>query len=377
MNYQRLLNIAIIIGGKSVEHEISLISGLQAILNLDKNKYNIHVLYLTKDNNLVTNKNLTNINTYKNQKYPKKTNCCLYKQNNKTILKTKYKKTTIDCIIPIVHGNKIEDGTLSGYLELLGTPYTSSNILSSAIAQDKVITKRILKSYNLKVLPSIDITQSVNLNKIDKFIQKHNFPLILKPATLGSSIGIKIASTKEELLYNLKECMQYANKVLIEPKLQNFTEYNCAAYKSGSRLILSQIEEVTTSNEILTFNDKYEDGGLKQTDKSTRIIPAKIPLELEEEIYNTTKQIYENLNFKGVIRIDYIYDLNINKLYINEINTIPGSLAFYLFEGLGIKYQTLLDDLIKQAIIEHNKEEQLINSFENNILNLDKLKPKK
>lgn len=377
MNYQHLLNLGIIIGGKSVEHEISLISGLQAILNLDKKKYNIYIIYLTKNNNLITSKKLNNLKAYNKTLTHKKTNCILYKENNATILKTKFKKTTLDCIIPIIHGKGVEDGNVAGYLNLLGIPYTSSNVLASSIAQDKCISKRILKTFNIPVLPSCEIKDEIDFKKLNKFIQKHHFPLILKPSRLGSSIGIEVAHNQEELLSKINKCKKYETKILIEPKLKKYTEYNIACYTISKKLITSQIEEVSSTNEILSFNDKYDDGGLKQTDKSTRIIPAKINEALEEQIISYTKTIYQELEFKGVIRIDFIYDLEKEMLYVNEINTIPGSLAFYLYEGLGIKYPHLLDDLVKQALIDSKIEERLLTSFDNYILNLNKIKPKK
>lgn len=376
MKNNYFLNIGIITGGSSVEHEISLISALQAILNIDKTKYKIYPIYLTKNNNLIYIKNLKEIKDF--EKYTnKKTNAYIYKEKNKTYLKTHNKKIPLDCIIPIVHGKNTEDGTLSGYLNLLNIPYTSSDITSSSIAQDKAICKRLLRSYQIRLLPFMETTNNINLQKIDKFIDKHNFPLIIKPSHLGSSIGINTANNKEELIKGINNSLNYDKKLIIEPKLKNFTEYNCAAYKKLSTIITSEIEEVKTNHDILTYDDKYLDGGLKQTDKESRSIPAIISKELEEEIKKTTKQVYEYLNFKGVIRIDYIYDLDKNTLYLNEINTIPGSLAFYLFEGLNIDYSTLLSDLIKQAIIENNTENNLISSFDTNILNLKNIPLKK
>lgn len=376
MKNNYFLNIGIITGGSSVEHEISLISALQAILNIDKTKYKIYLIYLTKNNNLIYIKNLKEIKDF--EKYTnKKTNAYIYKEKNKTYLKTHNKKISLDCIIPIVHGKNTEDGTLSGYLNLLNIPYTSSDITSSSIAQDKAICKRLLRSYQIRLLPFMETNNNINLQKIDKFIDKHNFPLIIKPSHLGSSIGINTANNKEELIKGINNSLNYDKKLIIEPKLKNFTEYNCAAYKKLSTIITSEIEEVKTNHDILTYDDKYLDGGLKQTDKESRSIPAIISKELEEEIKKTTKQVYEYLNFKGVIRIDYIYDLDKNTLYLNEINTIPGSLAFYLFEGLNIDYSTLLSDLIKQAIIENNTENNLISSFDTNILNLKNIPLKK
>ncbi len=374
MKNQQLLNVCVITGGQSVEHEISLISALQAILNLDKNKYQVYMLYLTKDNNLVYSKSLTDIRTYQKGTYPKKTNVSLTRIKDQTYLVKGLKKFRIDVVLPIVHGKGVEDGVISGYLELLKVPYVSAAVTPSGIAQDKIIAKRLLKTYNIPTLPHLEITHDVNLTKLDKFIKKHGFPLIIKPATLGSSIGITCAHNKEELIYLINQTKMYTSRILIEPKLTNFTEYNAACYLKTSKYVLSLIEEVKTNHDILTFDDKYIETSLKDRHKENRTIPAVIPFELEEQIYRYTKTIYEVLDFKGVIRIDYIYDKTNLKLYFNEVNTIPGSLAFYLYEDLGINYSTLLDDLIKQAIIDANISKKYISSFDTNVLNIKKIK---
>lgn len=374
MNYQQILNVCVITGGQSVEHEISLISALQAILNLDHNKYHIYLLYLTKNNNLVYHKKLTNIKVYQNETYPKITNVTLKRIKDKTYLVKGFKKIPIDIVLPIVHGKGVEDGSLSGYLELLKVPYTASSQTASSIAQDKILTKKIIKTLHIPTLSFLTINQEINLNKIDQFINKYQFPLIIKPSTLGSSIGISCANNKEELIYLINQAKIYTPKILIEPKLTNFTEYNIACYKKNTKLIFSLIEEVKTSNEILTFNDKYVDSSVKDKNQNNRIINPNLPKQLTEQIYQYTKLIYQELNFKGVIRIDYLYDLEHQKLYFNEVNTIPGSLAFYLYEDLGISYSMLLDDLIKQAIIDYNIESKYQSSFDTNILNIKKIK---
>lgn len=374
MNYQQILNVCVITGGQSVEHEISLISALQAILNLDHNKYHIYLLYLTKNNNLVYHKKLTNIKVYQNETYPKTTNVSLKRIKDKTYLVKGLKKIPIDVVLPIVHGKGVEDGTLSGYLELLKVPYTASSQAASSIAQDKILTKKIIKTLHIPTLSFLTINQEINLNKIDQFINKYQFPLIIKPSTLGSSIGISCANNKEELIYLINQAKIYTSKILIEPKLTNFTEYNIACYKKNTKLIFSLIEEVKTSNEILTFNDKYVDSSVKDKNQNNRIINPNLPKQLTEQIYQYTKLIYQELNFKGVIRIDYLYDLEHQKLFFNEVNTIPGSLAFYLYEDLGISYSSLLDDLIKQAIIDYNIESKYQSSFDTNILNIKKIK---
>ena len=225
------------------------------------------------------------------------------------------------------------------------------------------------------MLPYIEISSINDQKKINKVLNNFKFPLIIKPNTLGSSIGIEIVNEKEEFIGKLSKALKYDESVIVEAKLTNFTEYNIACYKEKNKQILSSIEEVTSNNEYLTFDDKYKDTGTKNKKENNRIIPADINEELLEEIHSTTNLIYKNLNFKGVIRIDYLFDKETNKLYFNEVNTIPGSLAFYLFKDL--EFKTLLDKLIKEAILTKANNDLLINSFKTNILDVKKLKMKK
>jgi D-alanine-D-alanine ligase len=225
------------------------------------------------------------------------------------------------------------------------------------------------------MLPFIELDKEYDIKKINKINETFNYPLIVKPTTLGSSVGIKTAHDKTELLEAIKQAKSYDNSVIIEEKLTNFTEYNIACFSYKGILNLSQIEEVKSNNEFLTFDDKYLDGGLKETTKENRIIPANIDESLEKEIHSFTKTIYKALNATGIIRIDYLFYKETNKLYFNEINTIPGSLAFYLYKDYS--FTALLDSLIKDAVYRFNINENLITSFDTNILNIKNLHMKK
>ena len=275
----------------------------------------------------------------------------------------------------MVHGKGVEDGTIQALSNLLKIPSTSSNILQSAISQNKAVTKKLLKLNNIRMLPFIELDKEYDIKKINKINETFNYPLIVKPTTLGSSVGIKTSHDKTELLEAIKQAKSYDNSVIIEEKLTNFTEYNIACFSYKGILNLSQIEEVKSTNEFLTFNDKYLDGGLKETAKENRIIPANIDESLEKEIHSFTKTIYKALNATGIIRIDYLFDKETNKLYFNEINTIPGSLAFYLYKDYS--FTALLDSLIKDAVYRFNINENLITSFDTNILNIKNLHMKK
>ena len=205
-------------------------------------------------------------------------------------------------------------------------------------------------------------------------IEEVPFPAIVKPAYLGSSIGIKVVKNNEELEQALNVAYKYTNKVLIEKAIINFKEYNCAVIKDHNELITSTIEEVKHDEEILSFSQKYEKSEGKMSGSPNRIIPASINEQLKEEIIKISKELYRWFDLKGVVRIDYIYDLDENKLYVNELNNIPGSLAFYLFEKEGIPFTKMIDILVTNAIIEKHNKDKKITTFESNVFNKKSLK---
>lgn len=376
MNFDSLVNVCVFIGGCSVEHEISLISGLQAVLSMDKSKYDIKVVYLSKDNELICLKRFDSLDYFKkNLHLNKKSNCYFRRDNNKTYLVYKRSKWRVDVCFPIVHGKGVEDGNLSGLISLLKVPNVCSGVLSSGIAQDKGVCKKMLKSSGVRMNKYIEISNDFMEKKILKILNTFSFPMIIKPATLGSSIGIEVATDENTLRNGIKRALLYDERVIIEEKLEDFIEYNMACFSFKNELHLSLIEEVSSNHDILTFDDKYNDGGLKETSKENRRVPANISSELEAEISDFTKIVYKMLRFNGVIRVDYLFDRLSNKLYFNEVNTIPGSLAFYLYKDYSFK--ELIDMLIKDAIFRFNKNKDLISSFDSNILSLKNIKMKK
>jgi len=365
--------VGIIFGGNSVEHEISILSAIQASHAIDKDKYDVYHIYLTKDGSFWVGDNFSDLKTFKSEKI-KHYEVTFFSKNGKAYLKgikylpCKYKKP-IDVILPIVHGKNVEDGSLAGLFTILNVPYAASTILPSAIIQNKYITKVFLGVENIplieyKYLSYVDYIK--NKEQYLKDIETLGYPLIIKPVSLGSSIGIKIASDYQELLCALNYAFKYENELIIEKKLPNFKEFNQAILETENGYKLSYIEEVININPYLTFQDKYFPS------KTKKEIPAKISKELHDEISNLTEKIAKILKPNGVIRIDYLYDLNENKIYLNEINAIPGSLSYYLFEE-EISFPNLIDILIKCAIKNHYKKNQKITSFKSNVLSTSKI----
>lgn len=382
------LKLGVIFGGNTVEHEISIITAIQAMENLDQEKYDIVPIYISKDKIWYTGKLLMDIGLYKNfddlKGYAKK--CVLYNKNGKYVLQStglfKRTLTELDLVFPIVHGNNAEDGTLAGYLETIGIPYVGSRVLGSALGQDKVVQKQVLSEEKLPIVKYVwfyDNEYFLNKDEIIDNIEKIGYPVVVKPATLGSSIGIRVAKDKQELDGAINEAIKYDNKIIVEQTIKNLIEVNCAVLGNYEYQETSFIAEMKLKNEILTFNDKYigNGSGVKKgntiknsssMDNSDFKIPASLDEKMTNEIYDLAKKTFRVLNLSGVARVDFLIDSKENKVYINEPNIIPGSLAFYMFDKKTKNYTKLLDELITLAIKDYKKRSKKITSFDNNVL---------
>lgn len=340
-------NLHIIFGGASVEHDVSIVTALQTY-NALKHKYNITLLYCSKDNELyLTNKFIPADYIDKDELLKKSKRVAIHNKAVYLVRKNKLKYlAAIDRVVNCCHGGIGENGSLNAVLNFNNVPTTSADFSASAICMDKHITKLVAEHLNIPIVPYIVISQNsrAGLDKIDNLGKRY----IVKPCGLGSSIGV-VRSDKEHLSENIDIVLHLDDKVLIEQEISPLVEYNCAVVRDGEDLIVSQIEQPINKSEILSFEDKYIN-----TDK-TRILPAEISDEKQAIIYEYTKRIYQYLNLNGVVRIDYLYDSEQDIIYLNEINTIPGSMAYYLFEGIGISYVHLMDILIKNARLKPNQ----------------------
>ena len=328
------MNIAIIYGGKSVEHEISVITALGAYEAL-KDKYEVSLLYFNKSNELF----LLEEPIFINNKKPIKISLI-----NGGYMCKKHKKR-LDMAILCTHGGAMEGGGLQGLLELYNICYTGSDHITSSILIDKIFTKEILKNNDI---PVVEYTYSKN-------VINYSMPCIVKPSRLGSSIGIKVCY--DNLEKSIIEGLEFDERVLIEKYLKEFKEYNIAVL-SGDEVVLSNIEEVYKSDDILSYDDKYK----SKSDK--RIIPAIIDEKIENEIKEIALKSTKILNIKGVVRFDFLYD---GKLYLNEINSIPGSLAYYLFD---ISYLDLLENLMKIALLDFQRKAKRKTHFDIDLLDI-------
>ena len=369
------LSIGVIFGGRSLEHDLSVLTAIQAMDNIDKERYEVVPIYITKDLTFYSGGMLRYIDSYKDfrliDRYAKKVN--LINKNGKFILQTTglikrvYKE--IHLAFPMVHGKYTEDGSIIGYLETLGIPVVGSDIYSSSLCQDKVFTKEVLNGNDIPVVDYVYFSDSdYKLDKEDIFkkIEGLSYPLIIKPARLGSGIGIEIVNRKEELESSIEKAMKNDERVLVEEYIADRREFNMAVLLSKGKLIGSVIEEII-KDEPCNYYDKYRKDNEDDTFK--RIFPADISKTLTEEIEKTSKKTYKVLALSGVARIDYVYDNKKKKLYVNEVNTIPNFFSHHLFDDKNIDYRELLGIMIKEAIDKIHKENDMVKDIEDNLFN--------
>lgn len=367
-----MMNIAVFFGGKSSEHDVSVVTALQMMENLDREKYNIIPIYITRDGDWYTGKKLMDINTYKNFDIgDKELTRCYLPANTRARQLFKFERehglfkkdsgviASLDAAVLAMHGLNGEDGSLQGLLQLAQVPFTSCGVLGSAAGMDKILMKSAFLGADFPVLDYIYFDRGQLAEEAEvlagKAEERLGYPMFVKPANLGSSIGISKARNREELLKAMEVAAHYDRRILVERGVDDLEEVNCSALGFGSDVRVSVCEMPVTWEEFLTYDEKYmrgaKSGGEKQGMQSlSRRIPAPISDELTARIQDYTRRVFQLFDCKGVIRIDYIIDKKDSSLYINEINTIPGSFAFYLWECSGLSYKELLDELIQYAV---------------------------
>ena len=392
------IKVGVLFGGKTVEHEISIISAIQAIGYLDKNKYDIIPIYITKNNEFYVGEEVGKIESYTdiNTLIKNSQRVIMVRDDNKVNLikypQKMFSKGVVDYIdiaFPIVHGTNVEDGTLQGFLKMFNIPYVGCDVLSSAVGMDKYVMKTVLKDNGIPVLDckcytakQYDENEDAIIEEIENTI---GYPLIVKPVNLGSSIGISKAENRTELYDSLDTAFRYATKVLVETAVQNLKEINCSVLGDYEDAEASECEEPVSSDKILTFAEKYigdgsakgakgSKGGVKSSGGSKgmatlkRKIPADITAEQRDEIRALAVKAFKCLGCGGVSRIDFMMDTATGNIWLNEINTIPGSLSFYLWEPIGVKYGELLDRMISLALKRERESENITYTFDSNVL---------
>lgn len=364
------MKIAVFFGGRSCEHDISVITGVQAMAALNRDKYEVFPVYM-KEGAYYTGDVLMDISFYERTDLSKCRRIWLidgaFSARIKNIL---VKKFVPDAALICCHGGEGENGCLQGVIESASIPYTSAGTAACGIAMDKSLCKTLCDGLMLNTVESVSVFRTDFYKKSEE-IFRHietylDYPVIVKPSSLGSSIGITRATNREELLNALDTAFAFDKKALVEKALENFTELNCAAVSDGQKVIVSEIEQPISWNAFLTFEDKYVDGG-KGMDGLRRRLPAEIDGEVARAVKDTTELLYNEIDMSGVVRVDFLLSRE-GKLYVNEINTVPGSLAFYLFEPLGITFDALLDMMIEGACVKFRENKKSKLAFNSNVL---------
>ena len=336
---QKTYDIGVIFGGISSENEVSVITGTMVCNVLSKGGKSVLPVYIDHDGKLYSDEKLADVSIYKNGGYKQFAQCGFY--NGGVIAFNRRNKpvctVSLGAVINCCHGGAGEGGGVAGLCEILNIPFASANLFESAAFMDKYFTKLVLQSLGVKLAKyaySRDITGAIEGAKAV------GYPVIVKPVTLGSSIGIQKCDGETELKGALETAFELDGGVLIEEYLSPITEINCAAYLSGDKVITSQCEQVSSAGELLSYDDKYCGGG-------SRKFPAEIAEEVAEKIRAQTAEVYSSLNMRGVVRFDYI--LCKGQIYLSEINTVPGSLSQYLLSASYKDFYAVLDGVIKQA----------------------------
>ena len=354
-------NVAVFFGGASVEHDVSVITGVLTVNTLDKSEYSAVPVYVDGDGKWYSGEILKDIDVYKNLDFKKLNRVVLTGGDNVlyAVKKGKLKPLfPLSAVINCMHGERGEDGSLAGYINMCGIPFASPSIAASAICMDKAVTKKFLKGIGIKTLPCVSVKK---LSDCSEVIKKLDFPVIVKPACLGSSIGISRAENAEELADAVNLAFRFGDKAVVEKLLKGFTEINCAAYRSVSgKIIVSPCERPFGREEVLSFDDKYTSG--------KREFPADIPQKISDKIRSATEKIYSELDCIGTVRADFM--VVGEDVYLNEINTVPGSLAYYLFCNTLKNFASILAETLTVAEKKYAVIHSLQKSYKSSILNL-------
>lgn len=377
--------IGVFFGGRSTEHEISVISASQAMHAINAEKYDVVPIYISKQGKWYTGEALLDIKNYRNtadllgkveEVYMEPTfgDYNLYKKKRGLFGSGVVKH--LDVAIPVLHGSNGEDGTFEGLLETIGIPYAGCNTLSSANGMDKITMKMILKSCGIPVVDYVWFTDKewfARRNElIDRIEKEIGYPVIVKPANLGSSVGIGRACNREELIEKIDGAEVYTTRIIVEDMVEDLQEINCSVLGDCDENQASVLEEPIKSGEILSYEDKYVGGskGAKGMQAAQKRIPADLPKAETERIQFLARETFRVLSCHGVSRVDMIINRKTRDIYVNEINTIPGSLSFYLWEATGISFEQLMDRLVELAIKRKREQGMKTVSYDHNIFNL-------
>ena len=376
--------IAVIFGGRSVEHDVSIVTGCQVMQAFPTARYDIVPVYVSRDGKWHTGDRLAKLEHYQDKdilNHPSVSSCVLSpdaRHHGLIInpLAGRFGKSEIkrlDVVFPAIHGTHGEDGSLQGLIELADIPYVGCGTLGSALTNDKILTKMALRQAGIPALDDVSFSRRQWLDQpelvIDRVMNKFDWPLFIKPATLGSSIGIGRADSPALLRSSIDIAASFDRRILVEPAVTDGIEINCAVMGYGGQLEASTLEQPLSWDSFLSYEDKYLRGG-EGMKSAERLIPAPISESLAQKIKNISIQAFQAVDGRGLARMDYLVRPDRGEVYLNEINTMPGSLAFYLWREDGYAPADVVEKLAQLAKDVHADKRRNIYDYETNLVSL-------
>lgn len=377
--------VGVFFGGRSVEHEISVLTALQAMYAFDSEKFEIIPIYISKEGRWYTGEALMSVANFKDMKalqaaceevYMKPVYGDYNLYRCKKPLFGKDVITTLDVAIPALHGTNGEDGVFQGLLETIGIPFAGCNTLSAAIGMDKIVMKMVLEHCDIPIVDYVWFTDKQwfadRERWADEVEAKIGYPVIVKPANLGSSVGISRADNRNEFITKVDEASRYSTRLVIEDLVENLKEINCSVLGDCDDYMASVCEEPIKSGKILSYEDKYMGGskGESGMQASEKRIPADLTPEQTARVQFLAGETFRVLSCHGVARVDVMIDDSTGDIYVNEINAIPGSLSFYLWEATKLPFDELMSRMVQLALKRKREAANKTVSYSQNIFAL-------
>lgn len=374
--------VVVAFGGVSPEHEVSVLTGMQALSALKDSDYHTLPLYISKSGRWFTGEPLRELENYENlNKLTSSATPCAFthREDGTPVLKTMNKglfarseEHPVYAVLASFHGSGGENGSFQGVCETYNVPYTGSGVMASSIGMDKVTSKRLCKSAGIPVVEGIDFTENQwikNRADILKQVEAIGDAAVVKPVHLGSSIGVEVVKSEEQTVTAVETAFRYDDHLLIEKAITPLMEINCSVMGTADDCRASVCERPMGREELLSFADKYQsDDAAKGMASADRVIPADIDEDLAASIQETALRVFKLIDGSGLARLDFLVNRDTNEYFFNEINTIPGSFSFYLWKESDIPFTELLNELIRIAIDQHQKKNGRVQSYETNLL---------
>lgn len=375
--------ILVAFGGVSPEHEVSVLTAMQAIAALKGANYEVIPLFVAKSGKWYTGERVSDLESYRDiEKLAKSASTCTFSINTdgRTILLetsggglfSRQKMYPFDVVLPAFHGSDGENGAFQGLCEVFNVPYAGSGVLGSSVGMDKYMAKSVCRAHGIPVVPDVAFYETewvANQKDIIKSSEDLGYPLFVKPVTLGSSIGVVRVNDTDSLINGIETAFRYDSHIIVEKGVQPLMEINCSVMGTSEKSETSVLEHPIAAKELLTFEDKYQRGDTgKGMASADRIIPAPLDDKTTKKIQQLSSAIFQKLGCSGLARLDFLVNSQTKEIFFNEINTIPGSFSFYLWDKSDISFADVLTRLIHIAEDRHRQKNGRVRTYETNLL---------